>query len=181
MIARALDSQAAGKIEPQLTAIVEELRAIRNQGGIAAGPADTPRETVESGLIVYYFHSNTRCPTCRAIESQAHDAVRTGFSDRLNRGEIAWKTLNYEQPAVRPLAEKFDVQVPVVVLAKMQDGKVQQWKRLDDVWALWDDKPAYAKYVRGEIERILAGGSGGAPPPSKAEAKPGPADLPIPQ
>ena len=38
LIARSLDSQAASRLEPQLASIVEELRALRSQGGIAAAP-----------------------------------------------------------------------------------------------------------------------------------------------
>ena len=38
LIARALDSQAASRLEPQLAGIVRELQAIRKQGGIAASP-----------------------------------------------------------------------------------------------------------------------------------------------
>ena len=36
LIARALDLQAAARLEPQLTRIVEELEGLRQQGGIAA-------------------------------------------------------------------------------------------------------------------------------------------------
>ena len=42
LIARALDSQAASRLEPQLASIVEELQAIRKQGGIAASPGTAP-------------------------------------------------------------------------------------------------------------------------------------------
>ena len=74
LIARALDSQAASRLEPQLASIVEELQAIRKQGGIAASPGTAAdAETAADGLVVYYFHSNTRCPTCQSIESQAKD------------------------------------------------------------------------------------------------------------
>ena len=39
--------------------------------------------------------------------------------------------------------------MPVVVLAKMKAGQIEDWKRLDEVWALVGDKPAFASYVRG--------------------------------
>ncbi len=156
LIARSLDSQAAARLEPQLASIVEELRALRGQGGIAAAPsASTTAETVNDGLVVYYFHSNTRCPTCRSIQSQAQETVQTCFSSQLGNGKVIWKIVNYEQPAAKPLATKFEIQIPVVVLAEMKDGQVQNWKRLDKVWALVGDKPAFTKYVRGEIERML--------------------------
>jgi hypothetical protein len=156
LVARSLDSQAAARLEPQLASIVEELQAIRKQGGIAASPGSVANsETAADGLVVYYFHSNTRCPTCQAIESQATDTVHADFASQLAKGEIAWTVLNYEQPAGAPLAKKFDVQMPVVVLAKMKAGQVEDWKRLDKVWALVGDKPAFAKYVGEEITKML--------------------------
>ena len=161
LIARALDSQAASRLEPQLASIVEELQAIRKQGGIAASPGTAANtETAADGLVVYYFHSNTRCPTCQSIESQAKDTVQTDFASQLTSGEVSWKVLNYEQPANAQLAKKFEIQMPVVVLAKMKAGQVEDWKRLDEVWALVGDKPAFAKYVRDQITRMLAPTSG---------------------
>jgi len=177
LIARSFDSQAASRLEPQLASIVEELQALRKQGGIAASPgAVSSPETAADGLVVYYFHSNVRCPTCRSIETQAHDTIQTHFAPQLGRGEVVWKILNYEQPANKSLATRFEIQVPVVVLARMKGGQVQDWKRLDDVWALVDDKAAYTKYVREEVDRMLA--------PAKepvATAVDGPPILPVPE
>ncbi len=158
LVARALDSQAASRLEPQLVRVVEELQALRKQGVIASSPGIAPdAETATDGLVVYYFHSTVRCPTCQSIESQAKETVQSDFAAQLERGELAWKTLNYEQPAGRSLAAKFEIQMPVVVLAKMKAGQVEQWKRLDQVWALVGDKPAFAKYVREETKRFIAG------------------------
>jgi hypothetical protein len=158
LVARALDSQAASRLEPQLASIVEELQAIRKQGGIAASPGTASNaETAADGLVVYYFHSNTRCPTCQSIESQAKETVQTDFASQLSTGELTWRILNYEQPAGRSLASKFEIQMPVVVLAKMKAGQVEDWRRLDEVWALVGDKAAFAKYVRDAIKRFIAG------------------------
>jgi hypothetical protein len=168
LIARSLDSQAASRLEPQLAKIVEELRAIRKQGGIQASPtAAAENDAVDDGLIVYYFHGNTRCPTCQAIESQARETVRADFADPLQRGKMVWKILNYEDASVSVLAKKFAIQMPVVVLAKMKAGEIADWKRLDRVWALVGDKPAFASYVRDEIKGML-GDKPNDPPMQKA-------------
>jgi hypothetical protein len=177
LIARSLDSQAASRLEPQLASIIEELRALRGQGGIATAPGTpTKAEAVGDGLVVYYFHSNIRCPTCRSIESQAQETVQTHFASQLSNGEVVWKIINYEQASAKPLAEKFQIQMPVVVLARMKDGQTEDWKRLDEVWAMVGDKPAFTKYVRGEIERMLSPGK--KPEAAKAQT-PGPA-IPVP-
>ncbi|MEN6458256.1 MAG: nitrophenyl compound nitroreductase subunit ArsF family protein [Thermoguttaceae bacterium] len=168
LIARSLESQAAARLEPQLASIVEELRALRTQGGTAATPdASSKAETISDGLIVYYFHGNIRCPTCQSIESQSHEAVKKYFAPQLASGKIVWKILNYEQPMAKPLATKFDIQMPVVVLAQIKDGQVKDWKRLDEVWAIEGDKPAFAKFVRSQIQRMLVPEEQTSPPAAK--------------
>ncbi len=164
LIARSLDSQAAARLEPHLVRIVEELELLRSSAGGPLSSGSTAEDTsMRDGLVVYYFYSNTRCPTCRSIESQSHETVLTEFAEQLDRGEIAWKTLNYEEPAVADLAAQFEIQVPVVVLARMQKGQIADWKRLDDVWGLFDDEPAFAQYVGDEIRSMLGKSSANAP------------------
>ena len=60
-----------------------------------------------------------------------------------------------DKPAGKKLAAKFEVSDPVVVLAWMMDGQVEQKKRLDRVWALVGNEEAFAKYVRDEINTML--------------------------
>jgi hypothetical protein len=155
-----LDIQAGSRIEPQLARIVEELEAIRQQGVIrtpplTAGGKSMSSEAGRDSLVVYYFYGTTRCATCRSIEQQSFDAVHTDFVDQLETGQIVWKTLNYELPATRQLQTKFDIQTSAVVLARMKRGQVQQWNRLDRVWAYVDDGPAFREYVRDEITKML--------------------------
>jgi hypothetical protein len=175
LIARALDSQAASRLEPQLAAIVEELHAIRKQGGIATAADAEVKKTAEEGdgLMVYYFHGDVRCPTCRAIESQAKEVVDSQYAKQLESGAIAWKVFNYQKGAGVAVGKQFKVDLPVIVVARMRDGKVQAWKRLDEVWALVNDKPAYAKFIGEEIDRMLTGGE--PTPASKKETPPEPA------
>ena len=156
LIARALDLQAASRLEPQLAKIVEELEALRKQGGIASvSGVAAEGESVDDGLVVYYFHGNIRCPTCRAIESQSYETVQSDFASQLESGEVVWKIVNYEEPAVADLAKQFEIQMPVVVLARLRGGQIEDWRRLDQVWALVDDKPAFTEFVRAEIAQML--------------------------
>lgn len=177
LIARALDMQAASRIEPQLAQIVEELQALREQGGLAAAPVESA--TMDNGLMVYYFYGNTRCPTCRSIESQSHDTVHTAFAAELESSAVKWKTLNYEAPSGADLGKRFDVQVPVVVLARMKDGKIKDWRRLDKVWALVGERPAFADYIRSEIRQMLEALQAESTAASSSET-PAAVEIPIP-
>ena len=172
LIARSLDSQAASRLEPQLANIAEELRALRGCGGPSLSVDQN--KAAADGLVVYYFHSNTRCPTCEAIELQAHETVQKHFASQLSSGEVIWKVINYERPLGEPFAKTFDLDKASVVLARMKGGQVDKWKRLDEVWGLVGDKPAFAQYVREEIDRMLA------PQPVPSATKNASLPLPVP-
>jgi len=186
LVARALDSQAAARLEPELTRIANELEAIRRSGGGVATPDDAAAsDPLSDGLVVYYFHGE-RCATCRSIESQAHKVVESDFAPQLASGAMAWRVVNYLTPAGKELQELFQVSDPVVVLVRMKAGEIDVWDRLDRVWALKDDPPAFAEYVRGEIQGMLdpqktpaqepsGTGDGEIPIPTDAD------EMPVPQ
>lgn len=177
LIARTLDSQAAARLEPALLRIAGELEAIRKQG---SAPVVRRESTISSELgnrlIVYYFHSNTRCPSCRAIESQTRSVLENEFGRELSAGTIRWEIVNYESSAAAEMAKTFDIQVPVVVLVDVRDGKIARWKRLDEVWGLYDERERFADFMRREIRTMLAqmqdGSSVSADDPSTASAEP---------
>jgi len=194
LIARTLDVQAVARLEPQLRRIADELEALRKKRRMPApASAGQPGATLADSLIVYYWHGNTRCPTCRSIESQAHKVVQSDFASELKSGAVTWQVANYEDPAAADLVQKFDILASVVVLARMQAGQIAQWKRLDRVGALVDDGPAYAAYLRAEIRQLLqpaeppaaAPGADAQPRAGKSakelEAASVPRDLPIPE
>jgi len=156
LIARALDLQAASRLEPQLTRIADELEAMRSSGRLASLPvAGAENVAVTEGLVVYYFYSNTRCPTCQAIEAQTEETVRSDFAEELKNGTITWKTLNYEQDRNAELTSQFEILMPVVVLTRFESGTMVDWNRLDQVWGLVNDKPAFAEMIRDEVSEML--------------------------
>jgi hypothetical protein len=119
-------------------------------------------EPISDGVIVYYFHSNARCPTCKNIEAYAHEAVQTGFVEPLDAGQMQWRVLNYEQPANEHCVAEYGLVAPTVILVEMDGGKEKQWKNLARVWELVGDKPAFIEYVQGET-RTLLNGAGSSP------------------
>ena len=117
LIARSLDSQAASQLRPELAKITSELQALRAQlagkqiatGEGTMGAASPAASELSDGLIVYYTHSNTRCPDCESMEREALKALQTGFADELAKGKIAWEVLNYEEPEGAFLVQDYGV------------------------------------------------------------------------
>jgi hypothetical protein len=93
---------------------------------------------------------------------------------------MAWKILNYEEPAGADLGKKFEIQMPMIVLAQMKGGEVRNWRRLDMVWALVGDQPAFAEYIRSEIGRMLDAGDGQPTTPPSGDAA-DTSSIPIPE
>jgi hypothetical protein len=182
LIARSLDSQAASQLEPQLTAIAEELQALRRQGGVAASAGESA-EDVDDALIVYYFHGSFRCPDCTAVRMQTKAILDADFGPQLNAGEVVWKVLNYEKPVGKRLAARFEIKDPVVVLAKMKAGKIERSNRLDKCKALVGDKKAFQKYVRDAVKAMLTADkpAASAAATKVQPASQGPPDVPIPE
>ncbi len=183
LIARALDIQAASRLEPQLAKIAEELQAIREGGGITpgSGKGTSPR-AADDALIVYYFHG-VRCPTCRAAEANAKETLDTEYASQLNSGTVAWKVLDYmTDPKAKAMALDFDVTSATIVLVKMKDGEIDAWNRLDRVLSLATDKPAMKEYLQTEIRPMLETAILETTPPAAPDDAeiPTPTDIPVP-
>jgi hypothetical protein len=144
------------KIKHVLTAALLAFVAVSLAAAVAdvaglRGPAPDPVTSVagpsSERLIAYYFHGSTRCPTCRTIEAHAREAV----APQVEAGSLAWRLLNYEDPAYQPFAAEFDVLCPSLVLVQTRDREVVRWKNLERVWELHDDRTAFVAYVRAEL------------------------------
>lgn len=42
----------------------------------SGSPSAGAEPSIQNGVITYYFHGNTRCPTCLSIQSQTQDAIQ---------------------------------------------------------------------------------------------------------
>jgi len=112
--------------------------------------------TTETGTIVYYFHGNVRCATCKKIEAYADEAVHAAFGEDLDDGTLQWRVVNIDEPANRHFIQDFQLVTRSVVLAEYRDGKVVRSTNLDQVWQLVRDKQRFVDYVQSETKAFLA-------------------------
>ena len=126
---------------------------VGNRAADETGQASGP--TLRDGVIVYYFHGNTRCETCENIKAYAREAVESGFAGPLEEGRLEWRAVNYELPENEHFAAQFELIATTVVLVEMRDGSRKQWKNLVRVWELVGDKESFVEYVRDRIGGYL--------------------------
>jgi hypothetical protein len=128
-------------------AYVATAPAASAEDGVATAPTD--------GVVVFYFHGNVRCATCKKIEAYADEAIRENFADGLQDGALTWKVANVEEPENRHYVQDFQLVTRSVVLAEFADGKVVRWKNLDKVWQLIRNQDSFSAYIVDETSAFL--------------------------
>jgi hypothetical protein len=126
----------------------------------AAAQAASPEKPSKAQVVVYYFHRTQRCPTCRNMETYAHEAVTTRFAKELEDGRLEWRVLNYEEPQNAGLRRAYDLGAPMVVLLRPDGKGSPPFKTLDEIWSLAFDRARFLAYVESELRDFLKEASG---------------------
>ncbi len=106
-------------------------------------------------VIAYYFHTQYRCASCRAIEAYSREAIQSAFADQLKDGRLLWKVVNVEVKGNEHFIKDYGLYTKSLVLVCETRGKPAQWKNLEKVWQLLRDKDAFFRYVQDETRSYL--------------------------
>lgn len=116
---------------------------------------ESAADTVGDGVVVFYFHGNVRCATCKKIEAYADEAVHSGFPEAFEEGALAWRVVNIDDDGNKHFVRDFQLVTRSVVLAEFRDGEVVRWQNLDKVWQLVRDKERFVDYIQSETTEFL--------------------------
>jgi hypothetical protein len=116
-----------------------------------AQAADRPADRV----VAMYFHRTERCPTCQTMGSYAEEAVRQGFAERIRKGNVEFHFIDFQDQKNAALTKGYQVSGPALIVAKIADNKVSDYRDLEDIWLKVRDKPEFIKYVRSNVEQYL--------------------------
>jgi hypothetical protein len=106
-------------------------------------------------VIAYYFHTTYRCASCRAIEAYSHEAIEAAFADEIKDGRILWKVVNVEVKGNEHFVKDYSLYTKSLVLVNEVRGKPAEWKNLEKVWQLLQDKDKFLRYVEDETRAYL--------------------------
>jgi hypothetical protein len=112
-------------------------------------------QTLDAGVVAYYFHGNLRCRTCQTIEAYSEEAIRSEFADELASGHLVWRVVNTDDPENKHFVKDFELVTKSLVLTEYRDGEVTRWENLKQVWQLVRDKEQFLEYVRSSTRRFL--------------------------
>ncbi len=122
---------------------------------IDSSKVTTAQPVENSQIVVYYFHSNQRCMTCRKLESFSEEAIISAYENKLKDSSVVWRVVNFEEENNEHYAKDYKLYTQSLILSKIQDGKEIKWKNLDKIWKLVGDKKEYISYVQNEIKLFM--------------------------
>jgi hypothetical protein len=132
----------------------------------ASAPAPNPGQPSEAKpnppvlpnrVIVYYFHTTYRCPTCHKIENYTKEAVEAGFAQALKEGRLVFQALNVEEDPNAHFIQDYQLHAKSVVVVEIKDNKQARWKNLAQVWELVGNKEDFFRYIQSEVNLYLQG------------------------
>lgn len=123
--------------------------------GSARNP--TPEERFGEGhvVVVYYFHGNARCETCRRIEKFATEAVTGSLASETLSGNLIFRIVNVDEPAHEHFVSDYKLTTRSVVVVNYVNSRLTDWKNLNRIWDLAEDKVAFKEYVTNEVMAYL--------------------------
>lgn len=105
--------------------------------------------------LVYYFHTNTRCSSCKAIEAYTREAVATRLAAGYKGWKVEFKGVNVEEEANAHFVQDYWLNSKSVVVQKYSGDKPLKWAKLGKIWQLLGDKTAFIDYIAGETHKLL--------------------------
>ena len=108
--------------------------------------------------VVYYFMTTQRCPSCEKIEAYTSEAVRNTFAGMIADKKMMWKMVNVDEPENAHFVRDYGLFTKSVVVVRYREGRQYDWKNLDQVWMLLNDKAAFQDYVVREITAFVGEG-----------------------
>lgn len=107
-------------------------------------------------LIVYYFHTTTRCVSCLKIENLTQFTLESDFPSELAAGLIEWRPVNLDTPGNGHFAKEYGLYTKSVILSEVWDGRETRWRNLERVWHLLPDPDGFRRYVEDEVRGFRA-------------------------
>lgn len=69
-------------------------------------------------IEAYYFHFTARCTTCKAIEAKTKEYLETGYPEKFKNGLITFQSVNLDEVAVKPLADRLGITGQTLLLVR---------------------------------------------------------------
>jgi hypothetical protein len=116
-----------------------------------AAAAEPPKKAPKDRVVAMYFHRTQRCPTCRKMGSYTEEAINTAFVKQLKERTVEFHYIDFQDKKKAAFTKAYKITGPALIVARVADNKVAEFKDLKDIWTHVGDKKAFVKYVRDHV------------------------------
>ncbi len=106
-------------------------------------------------LVVYYFHGNARCVSCRKIEQYTKEALEKFYKNEIDDKKIVFNVINTEEQGNEHFINDYQLYTKSVVLSQLKKGAELKHKNLEGVWQHIHNKENFYNYIHTQIENFL--------------------------
>lgn len=149
------DVQAASRGEGENAGNEGEKSDPTASGGAVTAAGKVEKEKKEDYVIVYYFHTTKRCPTCLKIEKYTRESIESNFSEQLENGRLEFRVVDLEEGNNIHFVDDYRLTTKSVVLSSRRNGEETEWKNLEKVWDYTGDRQVFIDYIRDETRGFL--------------------------
>ena len=135
---------------PQIFLIIT---IISLMGQTATNTASSHQDTII--LKVYLFHTRKKCMTCRRIEKWTKQLLESEYAAQLKLGNIIYQPVNVAEKKNEHFIHDYNLITKTIVLSRLVNGKEEEWKNLDKIWAMTFNKQKFWQYIQKEIQQHL--------------------------
>ena len=122
-----------------------------------AAAAEAAKAPPKDRVVAMYFHRTQRCPTCQKMGSYTEEAIKTGFTKQLKDRTVEFHYIDFQDEKNAAFTKAYKITGPALIVARVKDNKVAEFKDLKDIWSNVNDKEAFMKYVQGHVTAYLSG------------------------
>jgi hypothetical protein len=144
-------------LAPGCTSQSKPIVSVNTPSPSAATAATLPDGVTVTRVEVVHFHPTRQCDSCITVGNYANATVTTYFADELKSGKVAFREVNGELPENREIVERYGASGSSLFLGVYtSDGGFYPEENIK-VWYRTDNKQRYMDYLKGVIEKRLAG------------------------
>ncbi len=103
------------------------------------------------GIVVTYFTTNVRCPSCHKIENLTRETIESKFAEALANGTLIFRVINVDRPENKHFIDEYQLVSKTVIVSERHAGKETGWKNLQEVWTKLIDPEDFANYIAAGV------------------------------
>ena len=119
--------------------------------GNAKNESKAEKQVKKDVVEVLYFHSKQRCATCIAIEKNTKELVESAFAEKLNNGELVFKSVNITEEET--LADKYEVSWSSLIIVDYDKNGKEETANLTE-FAFGNARTNPDNFKKGVAEQI---------------------------